>query len=794
MRLIHFITLLLFCYGSLFSQSFYSKSFTPFLSNVEQGILPNDDILLAGNYDNNVQSIILSRLNPCGDTLWVKEIKALPYDLILTDLAIDTHQNVVLLINLMENGDRNTVVASIDEAGSLNFMKRFETTTADIAYSLDINTSNEILVYFKANIGQAGPHSENVLAKLDEQGQLMWMKQYGNTFVWGQMCSTENGGALISDYKTVVKVNSTGNVEWTKEFQTTGYAQDHFETPNGYLFFKYDIGANNYSFAIMLNKNGSLKWKSPILPNFRPRKGILRKNGNLLYVGDLVIGSISNHVTLVEMDSSNGNILQLINHEVQNPLTLLYDLDELDDSTISYTGNSSLSFTGETFLGRIPKSLHRTSCKDTLIDINNQQDPGGITNVSPWSAQNKSIVIINEAVQINAFTLTLNATNCLASKAIQLTLGPDTTLCPNATLRIGDKNNAFEGYFWSNGSNNSQINVNQVGTYWLKAWNGCDTISDTINVSYHSIPSLQLGNDTTLCPNSTLTLSTNNGEIANWSNGQTAATITVSSAGIYWGEIPSVCGPIRDSITIDYFPQLQATNLPSDTSLCPNESIFLTVDPNASFVLWSNGATSPSVILSKPGKYSVIYGHECDTLRDTVSLNIHQVLPLSAIVTPQKAQVLDSIFYTIHNENNYQQITWDFKDGSTSVSAQGFHFYKSVNHFELELYAIDTMGCKSDSLFELEITEASYVIPNVFTPNNDGINDVFEIRGKGIKNLSMEIFNRWGELVFQSTHAPWDGRSKEGKVVMNGTYFYKIQFEQTGSTKRIIEGSVQLLR
>ena len=168
----------------------------------------------------------------------------------------------------------------------------------------------------------------------------------------------------------------------------------------------------------------------------------------------------------------------------------------------------------------------------------------------------------------------------------------------------------------------------------------------------------------------------------------------------------------------------------------------------------------------------------------TVSLNIHHVLPLSAIVTPQKAQVLDSIFYTVHNENNYQQIHWNFKDGSTSSSTQGFHFYKSVNYFELELNAIDTMGCKSDSLFELEITEASYVIPNVFTPNNDGINDVFEIQGENINEFQLWIFNRWGEEVYYTNVMTdyWDGYYK-GKLAQIDGYSWEIRYSDYNNTQ-----------
>ena len=68
------------------------------------------------------------------------------------------------------------------------------------------------------------------------------------------------------------------------------------------------------------------------------------------------------------------------------------------------------------------------------------------------------------------------------------------------------------------------------------------------------------------------------------------------------------------------------------------------------------------------------------------------------------------------------------------------------------------------------------IVPNVFTPNNDGWNDVFDVRTSDVGAFSMEIYNRWGNMVYESETplVSWDGRNQAGEEMPAGTYFYVI--------------------
>ena len=108
-------------------------------------------------------------------------------------------------------------------------------------------------------------------------------------------------------------------------------------------------------------------------------------------------------------------------------------------------------------------------------------------------------------------------------------------------------------------------------------------------------------------------------------------------------------------------------------------------------------------------------------------------------------------------------------------------------------------GCKLrsdivriDSLIE----EDTLVMPNVFTPNNDGMNDIFNpIKINGITINQIAIYNRWGELMHKesSPQILWDGNGKVGNAT-NGIYYWIVEYQNSSGTKNAKSGSLQVLR
>jgi len=119
---------------------------------------------------------------------------------------------------------------------------------------------------------------------------------------------------------------------------------------------------------------------------------------------------------------------------------------------------------------------------------------------------------------------------------------------------------------------------------------------------------------------------------------------------------------------------------------------------------------------------------------------------------------------------------WNFGDGTTASSPLVKHRFENVGSFPVQMYVMDENGCIDSTLKIIDILEGISV-PNVFSPNGDGKNDFFYLPNSGLKEYHLQIFNRWGSIMFE-TRAPeiaWDGRNNYGEECAEGTYYYVLE-------------------
>jgi gliding motility-associated-like protein len=104
--------------------------------------------------------------------------------------------------------------------------------------------------------------------------------------------------------------------------------------------------------------------------------------------------------------------------------------------------------------------------------------------------------------------------------------------------------------------------------------------------------------------------------------------------------------------------------------------------------------------------------------------------------------------------------------------------------------------CTANSTIFIDECGSEIWVPNVFTPNGDGVNEIFSPVYTNIDNITLYIFNRWGNQLYEGTgkSAVWDGKYS-GEKCSNGVYYYLIEYENKGKTKgmRQLHGSVTLL-
>lgn len=140
-------------------------------------------------------------------------------------------------------------------------------------------------------------------------------------------------------------------------------------------------------------------------------------------------------------------------------------------------------------------------------------------------------------------------------------------------------------------------------------------------------------------------------------------------------------------------------------------------------------------------------------------------------------------------------LNWIYGDGITCKACPETQIFPERSGCYI-VEATNDFGCKVSDEVCLEITDDFTVyIPNSFTPNNDGLNDEFLVYGTGVTNTSMQIFNRWGELLFSSQDYTqgWDGRYK-GQLCEGGTYTYVFKYTGLNRKKYTKSGGITLVR
>ena len=149
------------------------------------------------------------------------------------------------------------------------------------------------------------------------------------------------------------------------------------------------------------------------------------------------------------------------------------------------------------------------------------------------------------------------------------------------------------------------------------------------------------------------------------------------------------------------------------------------------------------------------------------------------------------------NDNSSTSIhQFSFGDGLTSSDSLFYHTFNEPGRYTFEHYVINEFGCSHTSEQEVWIKpDFLFFPPNSFTPNGDGLNDEFLISVDGVLDYDIKLFNRWGEVIF-NTKSPtngWNGKLK-GKDVPSGVYTWKVELKTIDHTIHKKIGHVNLLR
>lgn len=355
-------------------------------------------------------------------------------------------------------------------------------------------------------------------------------------------------------------------------------------------------------------------------------------------------------------------------------------------------------------------------------------------------------------------------------------------------------------YNWSNGSGNVQSTVvNTPGVYSATVTTAsCGSASTSFTVNAITTPTISLASSSSLlCDgvSATLTASSNMTN-ENWSNGSiNTNSIVINAAGTYTVGVSNACGSPSTSINIQTSTSPVLILTSSTNTICPNETATLTVTGGSSPYVWSNSNSTGSVVTTTGGSVSVTYSNVCGTDTKSVTVNISNV---SALISANPMSGVTPLLVNFTNNSlNATTYTWLFGNGNTAntqtVIAQT---YTNAGTYTAYLVASDGVCFDTDSVLITVLNEEpSLIIPNVFTPNGDGKNEIFKVTAINVIEFNCVIFDRWGLQMFSydDVKAGWDG-TVGGKNVPTATYFYIINAKDINGKEIKKQGAFSLFR
>lgn len=391
------------------------------------------------------------------------------------------------------------------------------------------------------------------------------------------------------------------------------------------------------------------------------------------------------------------------------------------------------------------------------------------------------------------------------------------TICEGECLALSASSTGFNTIQWfrpdGNTSADLTIQACETGLYVLENLNNGCLGYDSLEVTVVPIPSepiVTLDGPQSICEDEFTTLVSSYADGNIWLfngeelEGETDNTLTVNQAGVYSVVYTNSVGCTATSegvpITVKPISPLSITASP-DTIVCGNQptAVELTASSGFETYTWSPVGDGQTIIADAAGVWTVtaINIDGCDAVASitiVVAPPIELELTSPILFDNYNVSVVGgndgSIDLTISGQGVPTGINWSGPSGFTSISEDLFNLTAGLYTVTVS----DEFGCEIQDTITL-IEPSDIVLPNGFTPNGDGFNDFYVIKGiQGYPDNQINIFNRWGNLVYSANgyQNNWDGIGNNGNVLPDGTYFIVVDLNVDG--KELLNDYIDLRR
>ena len=409
----------------------------------------------------------------------------------------------------------------------------------------------------------------------------------------------------------------------------------------------------------------------------------------------------------------------------------------------------------------------------------------------------------------------------------------DDTICPGQPAIVAAGGAGGTGpytYAWNNNlGNNSTYTVypTSLTTYIVHAVdaNGCTSAnaSIAIDVFQFSPANLSMTGNANLCAGTPTTIGAsvngNTGSLTwawtnqTWTNGG-PFTVQPTTNTTYQVTVTNQCGVVvTNSVVVNVNPLPVISLQPQSATGCDKTQLtFTDNNPNNAGCTYAwnfgdnftgtgnsishdylgNGTYTVSVVVTSP------YG--CVNSGNTTANIIVYDSPSAGFTSSNREMSELEPTFEFANQCSGNTIgwNWDFGDNTTDNIPSPTHTYAAIGTYSVRLIATSNGGCSDTTTQDVIVDpEFTIYIPNAFTPNEDGKNEIFFAYGSEISDFHMMLFDRWGEMIFESNDIStgWDGRARGGSEISEqGVYVYKIEVKDFTGKLHHFTGDVTLLK
>lgn len=752
---------------------------------VQWSKISNDGSGQSGNFGDHFRSVIqaktgeyvasgsiglnasayVAKFSTTGATMWTRQIGSSSND---WSVGLDEFNDGNLIIASNTTASTNTYLLKLSIAdGSTLWQKQY---TSGASNPCCDHSFDEITKAADGNFLVVGNWQADVglVQKVDNNGNIMWAKTIqngGQAFRTTHSIQTPDGGYAVSQFdynnqlrRTIVKFDANLNVQWVKNLGIGGEP-----------FIKGVLPLSDGSYIMLANENNNF---------FIKKSDALGNTCEPLAAGSVTVSNVQSQILNGTFDNTaagsfsqpqlvaNPLIINIANRCVCPPMCnscfVKDSVKIIGVDTLCYNSNFTYKLTGykcsqfKTTWNITGSGVNITTQTDTTLTVSfNQGTKANLT------------VYIQDSCSID----TLFSKTHIIGAPPTLELGADRSICqPTAfTFKAGK---GFKSYLWQNNTTDSIFTTSTAGTYWVRVIDSCGGVqSDTIRIIQVTAPNFNISPDTiNLCEGDKVQVIAPTGFATyRWSPSlgvndttQRIVILTPSVSTKYYCAATTDLGcKTTDSIWIQVKPYYRASKA-------------ATICEGYTYILGDS-------ILRKAGVYNIRVKSttgDCDTMsRLTLTVTGSFIQQINETVCIMKPLKIGDSTYT--KAGNYTLILRG-RAGSCDTL---------VN---LHLTASQTGQCN-----------CNIFIPNAFSPTTtQNINDVFYPYGSDCATsvAIMQIYDRWGELIFSKTNFPlndessgWDGTFK-GKQLTPDVFVYRIDILMADGRIERFKGDVTIMR